>query len=100
MYSYTSPLSNSTYFLNNCNNNTFDAAETACNAVGGHLVSYGSHAEQQDVEGYYVSLGEAACDVYTHACCCELYMRCASTPIAMCTPLCGVRHACTHACTW
>ena len=57
-FQYTSPLTNYTYYLNNCGNNTFDVSQANCNSLGGHLVSYQTSDEQQDAEGYYTSLGE------------------------------------------
>jgi hypothetical protein len=58
-YNYTSPVTESTYYLNNCNNATFDPAEEICNSLGGHLVSYTMADEQQDVESYFFTLGGA-----------------------------------------
>ena len=43
--------------MNNCNNASFDQGESACNGIGGHLVTYASKADQEDVEGFYTSLG-------------------------------------------
>ncbi len=55
-YSYTSAKSNSTYYLGTGELNAL-AAELACNALGGHLVSYGSAAEQREVEAAFVAQG-------------------------------------------
>ena len=71
MYNYTSPITNITYYLNNCNNATFDASEEQCNSLGGHLVSYESEVEQRDAEWYYKTLGERA---RIPACCCSCLM--------------------------
>jgi hypothetical protein len=60
-FHYTSPVSNFSYMLNNCNNATFDDGETVCNSMGGHLVVYPSKADQDDAEGYYTKLGEEIC---------------------------------------
>jgi hypothetical protein len=57
-FQYTSPVTNYTYLLNNCGNNTFDVSQTSCNSYGGHLVSYQSSDEQLDAEGYFAALGK------------------------------------------
>lgn len=48
VFNYTSKINNSTYMLNT-NPMAFEGAESFCNDYGGHLVSYGSKSEQQDV---------------------------------------------------
>jgi hypothetical protein len=48
VFNYTSKINNSTYMLNT-NPMAFEGAESFCNDYGGHLVSYGSKAEQQEV---------------------------------------------------
>jgi hypothetical protein len=53
VFNYTSKINNSTYMLNT-EPMAFDGAESFCNTYGGHLVSYGSAAEQKEVEGYFV----------------------------------------------
>jgi hypothetical protein len=53
VFNYTSKINNSTYILNT-EPMAFDGAEGFCNTYGGHLVSYGSGAEQKEVEGYFV----------------------------------------------
>lgn len=58
MHEYKSPLTNYTYYLSNCNNATFDVSRTACNSMGGHLVSFQSEEEQQDAEGYFTGMGK------------------------------------------
>ena len=45
---------NTTYIFNS-NPMTFDAAESYCNDMGGHLASWGSSQEQQDVENYFTT---------------------------------------------
>jgi hypothetical protein len=55
-YNYTSNMTNATYVLNT-QPALFNDAETYCTDHGGHLVSYVSLAEQQDVEGYFVRTG-------------------------------------------
>ena len=76
LHNYTSPLTNYTYYLNNCNNATFDASEAVCNDNGGHLVSYSSADEQQDAEGYFYGLGGCFCgddcSGCSHVICCAL----------------------------
>jgi hypothetical protein len=57
VFNYTSKINNSTYMLNT-NTMAFEGAESFCNDYGGHLVSYGSKAEQQEV-------GSAADDACT-----------------------------------
>lgn len=39
----------------------FSAADAACRQQGSHLARYGSLAEQKEVEGYFISTGEACC---------------------------------------
>ncbi len=46
---YVSPTTNDTYILNTTSVG-FVAAEFACNDQGGHLVTYATFAEQQEVE--------------------------------------------------
>lgn len=53
-YNYTSPVTNSTYILNQCFT-TQPAAQQFCNDNGGHLVGWKSLAEQQDVEDFFLS---------------------------------------------
>jgi hypothetical protein len=48
VFNYTSKINNSTYMLNT-NPMAFEGAEGFCNDYGGHLVSYGSKMEQQEV---------------------------------------------------
>ena len=48
VFNYTSSINNSTYMLNT-NPMAFEGAESFCNDYGGHLVSYGSKAEQMEV---------------------------------------------------
>jgi hypothetical protein len=48
VFNYTSKINNSTYMLNT-NPMAFEGAEGFCNDYGGHLVSYGSKTEQQEV---------------------------------------------------
>jgi hypothetical protein len=55
-YRYKSPTSAHTYILNTTAA-TFNAAEAACVRQGGHLVSYQSEFEQQEVEGYFTDAG-------------------------------------------
>jgi hypothetical protein len=45
VFNYTSKINNSTYMLNT-NPMANQGAESFCNDYGGHLVSYGSAAEQ------------------------------------------------------
>jgi hypothetical protein len=45
VFNYTSRINNSTYMLNT-NPMAYQGAESFCNDYGGHLVSYGSGAEQ------------------------------------------------------
>ncbi len=56
-FNYTSPTSNYSYLLNNCNNATFDEGEYVCNSIGGHLVTFPTKADQEDAESYYTQLG-------------------------------------------
>jgi hypothetical protein len=58
-FPYTSPVTNHSYLMSNCANTTFDQGQAQCNAAGGHLVIYNSKAEQEDAEGYFISLGGA-----------------------------------------
>jgi hypothetical protein len=60
---YVSPTTSDTYILNTTAS-SFVAAEFACNDQGGHLVTYATFAEQQEVE----QVGHAA----AAACCCYL----------------------------
>ncbi len=53
-FNYTSPVTNSTYILNQCSMDQ-PSAQQFCNDNGGHLVGYKSLAEQQDVEDFFVS---------------------------------------------
>ncbi len=53
---YTSEITNSTYILNQFAGN-FTNATSFCNDNGGHLVSYVSVEEQEEVEGYYKQMG-------------------------------------------
>lgn len=48
-YIYTSPSTNITYVLNTTFT-TFKGAEATCNEYGGHLISYKSIQENQEVE--------------------------------------------------
>lgn len=53
---YVSPNTNDTYILNTTSAG-FVAAEFACNDQGGHLVTYASFAEQQEVEQVRAAAG-------------------------------------------
>jgi hypothetical protein len=53
---FTHPVNNHSYLLNTSTTNQA-GAEALCQASGGHLVSYGSLQEQQDVEGHFVNGG-------------------------------------------
>jgi hypothetical protein len=53
---YTSSLSGATFYLNTTAS-TFEAAQAACNANGGHLASYGTTAEQLEVEQWFIKQG-------------------------------------------
>ncbi len=50
---YTSPISGDQYVLNSCDLRQ-PAADQFCRSVGGHLVSYKTLEEQQEVEAYFV----------------------------------------------
>ena len=52
---YVSPTTNDTYIFNNTPHN-FIQAEQTCNDQGGHLVTYMNHAEQKEVEAYYIRM--------------------------------------------
>jgi hypothetical protein len=56
MYMYTSSNGSGAFAFNSA---ALDqkSAEKACNDNGGHLVSYGSEAEQLEVEGYFIGQG-------------------------------------------
>jgi hypothetical protein len=53
---YTTQLSNVTFFLNTTPV-TFGEAEEACQLSGGHLATFESTEEQQEVEQHYVDQG-------------------------------------------
>jgi hypothetical protein len=53
-YSYSA--NNYTYTLSSCPQ-SYAPAEEWCSGAGGHLASYKSAAEQQQVEEYFVELG-------------------------------------------
>jgi hypothetical protein len=55
-YYYNSTRTNCTYLLNTTAA-TFAAANAACNRAGGHLVSFTSFVEQQDVELHFTNRG-------------------------------------------
>jgi hypothetical protein len=55
-YVYVSPVTNATYMLNTSLQDS-RAAQRSCNALGGHLASFNSSAEQADVEQHYAALG-------------------------------------------
>jgi hypothetical protein len=55
-YSYCATATGYNYSLVTCPA-SYTQAEGSCRKLGGHLASYGSLAEQQEVEGYYVAQG-------------------------------------------
>ena len=86
-FPYTSPTSNYSYVLNNCNNATFDEGESMCNSVGGHLVVYPTKADQDDAEGYYIQLG--GCREAAGSCSGAQAWCCRSTRSAWCAAAAG-----------
>lgn len=55
-FAYTSAATGVKYLLHTAPQR-FAAAEQFCNDAGGHLVSYGSPGEQQEVEGHFAGAG-------------------------------------------
>jgi hypothetical protein len=82
-------------FTFNNNNYTYDAAEIDCQMQGGHLPSYETMREQQDVESFLVD--NVGCMWGVGGACCALHVR----PGAWCKSFPGVRAGscwwCTHA---
>ncbi len=70
---YTSPLTNVTYLFNNTPVNAFQA-ELACQAGGGHLVSFTSVEQQQEIEEGFMTLGGLQEDRRANEPCCLLRM--------------------------
>jgi hypothetical protein len=62
-YAYVSTATNNTYLLNTTSVG-FVQAELSCNDQGGHLVTYGSFADQQEVE----QVGVVACAMLASKC--------------------------------
>jgi hypothetical protein len=56
---YKSPRSGLTYQFTTVPRNFLEADDFCIVNFGAHLVSYHSREEQQEVEGYYIGIGEA-----------------------------------------
>jgi hypothetical protein len=56
VYNYTSPTSNTLYYLNTTADR-HNNSELACRMLGGHLVMFGSRAEQLEVEAAFRASG-------------------------------------------